>query len=134
MKKLKEQRGDFSIKGAFILLIVSILLVLSVSVLGVVSRVSVLHSMADSLVRYVSIRGVVDSAVDAEINRLEASSGLDCGVVIDGDYITGTKKIQYGDQITVTVKYTERFGVGGIVSVPIELQSRSEGRSEQYWK
>lgn len=134
MKKLHENKGEFSVKGAIILLVVAMLLVLSISVIGVINRVAILRSIADELVRDIEIAGLVDSNTYTELDRLTSASGLDCDVAIDADYISGTKEIQFGDAITVTVTHTASFGIGGIVSVPITLAAKSEGKSEYYWK
>jgi len=134
MSKLRENKGEFSIKGAVMLLIASILLVFFISVMGTVSCASKLHNISDQLARYISIRGVVDSSVTEEQERLIENSGLSCTVTISADYIGGTKKIQFGDSFTVSVENATKFGVGGIVSVPITLRSKADGRSEVYWK
>lgn len=134
MKKLKENKGEFSVKGAVILLLASIVLVLSISVIGVVNSKSKLDSISNQLARYVSIRGAVNSSVLLEQQRLIANSGLDCTVTINANYISGTKQIQFGDSFTVTVEYPAKFGVGGIMSIPVTVRSRAEGRGEVYWK
>lgn len=134
MKKLKENKGEFGVKGAVILIVSSIVLVLSISVMGAVNSKSKLDSVSNQLARYISIRGAVNSAVLAEQERLIASSGLNCTVKIDATYISGTKQIQFGDPFTVVVEYPTKFGVGGILSVPVTLRSRDEGRGEVYWK
>ncbi len=134
MKKLKENKGEFSIKGAVILLLASIILVLSISVLGTVNSKSKLDSVSNQLARYISIRGIVDASVAAEQARLIASSGLDCSVTISATYISGSQRIQFGDPFTVIVEYPTKFGVGGLLSVPVTIKSKDEGRGEVYWK
>ena len=59
MRKLKETRGDFTINGVFILLLVFLLLALAISVFGVINRSMKLHSMAAELVRYAKVRGLL---------------------------------------------------------------------------
>ncbi len=132
--KLKENKGDFGIKGAIILVIASIILVLSISVIGTVNSKSKLDSIANQLARYISVKGVVDSEVYAEQTRLITNSGLDCTVSVNATYISGTKRIQFGDPFTVVVEYPTKFGVGGILAMPVTIRSKDEGRSEVYWK
>ena len=134
MKKLRDNKGEFTVKGAVMLLIGSIFLVLFISVMGVVNSKSKLDSISNQLARYVSIRGAVNSDVLAEQQRLVSNSGLNCTVTINADYISGTNNIQFGDSFTVVVEYPAKFGVGGIVSVPITIRSKDEGRGEVYWK
>ena len=135
MNKLRENKGDFTIKGAMILLLASMLLVLSISVIGTINSGAKLHSVSDQLARYISIRGQIDSSVTTEQERLISDSGLDdCTVTVNADYISGTKEIQFGNSFTVVVAYPTKFGIGGVVSIPITLTSKAEGRSEIYWK
>ena len=134
MKKLKETRGDFTINGAFILLLVFLLLALAISVFGVINRSMKLHSMAAELVRYAEVRGQVDSAVYGELDRLERVTGVNVDCTITADYIRGTSRVQFGDSISVHLEYDTYFGVGGLLSVPITLPTPVAGRSELYWK
>lgn len=134
MKKIRENNGEFTIKGAVILLVVAILLVFSVSVMGAVNSKSKLDSISNQLARYVSIRGAVDADVLIEQRRLITNSGLDCTVTVNATYIQGTGQIQFGDPFTVVVEYPTKFGVGGILAMPVTIRSKDEGRSEVYWK
>lgn len=134
VNKVREKTGEFSIKGAVMLLLVSILLVLSISVLGTINSKSKLDSVSNQLARYISIKGCIDADVYAEQARLVANSGLDCTVSVDASYISNTKRIQFGDSFSVIVEYPAKFGVGGIMSVPVTIRSKDEGRSEVYWK
>lgn len=131
--KLREQRGDFTVNGVLILLLVFLLLILGLSCIGVANRAMRVHSMAAELVRYIELRGQVDGSADAELARLEAASGIRVDCSIRADYIRGTSRIQLGDRFEVTLSYEASFGVGGVLSVPVQLQSTVSGRSEQYW-
>lgn len=132
--KLADTRGEFTVSGAIKLIAVAIALALIISVTGVLVRVPTLNTMTDEALRYIEVRGRVDNAAYAEIQRLQRASNLNCIYTIDADYMAGTEQIQFGDAITVTMRHTVYFGVGGIMRVPVTLTARSEGRSEQYWK
>lgn len=134
MKKLLEQRGDFTLNGAFILLFIVAGIMLSISVLGVASTSVRLHSMANELMRYTEVRGRVDASVYAELARLETASGLDVDCTISGEYIAGTNKVQFGDTITIQATCKQAFGIGGILRAPITLRTVVSGRSELFWK
>lgn len=131
---LRNNKGEFTVKGAVMLIVGSIFLVMFISVMGVINSKSKLDSISNQLARYVSIRGAINYDVLAEQQRLITNSGLDCTVTIQADYISGTNKIQFGESFTVVVEYPTKFGVGGIVSVPITIRSKDEGRGEVYWK
>lgn len=133
-EKLRQSTGSFTIDGAFIFLFVMMLLVLFISVLGVINTSQKLHSVAAELTRYVELRGSVDSEVYIELDRLANIAG----VTIESRNITGSfssgSKLQLGAEFTVTLTTTDRFGIGGILSVPVPLETTVSGRSERYWK
>lgn len=116
------------------MLFVMMLLVLFISVLGVINTSQKLHSVAAELTRYVELRGSVDSEVYIELDRL---AGI-AGVTVESKSITGSfssgSKLQFGTEFTVTLTTTDRFGIGGILSVPVPLETTVSGRSERYWK
>lgn len=93
-----------------------------------------LHSVAAELSRYIEIRGMVDSAVYTELDRLAGVAR----VTIETKSITGTysggSKLQFGADFTVNLTTTEHIGVGGILNVPVRLETHVTGRSERYWK
>lgn len=133
-KKLRQTRGEFTINGAFILLLVMALLVLFISVLGTVNDAMKLHSVTADLVRYIEIRGRVDAEVYTEMSRLANVAGVTIeDYSIDANYFSGNK-IQFGDSFSVTLETTGYFGIGGVLSVPVPFSSTVTGRSEQYWK
>lgn len=134
VKKVLDKEGDFIFNSTFEFIIFGIMLVLVITVLGVSNRVAPLHALADQALRYIEIEGRVDANTDAAIQQMIAATGLDCEYTIEAVYIPGTTNIQFGDMLAVRVSHTSYFGVGGIVRVPITLSSRSEGRSEVYWK
>lgn len=135
MKLLKDQKGDFTINGALLLLLVMLLLVLFLSGLSVGIQSAKLNAAAAELTRYIEIRGKVDAAVTTELKRLEESLGRDLNLSIDADYLSSSAKtIQFGDAFTVTLTEQISVGAGGILSIPITLTANSPGRSEQYWK
>jgi hypothetical protein len=134
MNKLKETRGEFAINGSLILLLIFAGLALAITFFGAVNRSMKLHTMADELLRYTEVRGQVDSAVDGELERLKSTTGIDADCTITASYLSGTKKVQFGDPITVELEYPIRFGIGGVLSVPVRLRTAVTGRSELYWK
>ena len=134
LKKLRDTRGEFVVSGSFKLILSMMGLVLVISVFGIVNRVSTLNTIADEAVRYIEVRGRVDSAVYSEISRLQASSKLNCDYTIEAAYMPGTDKVQFGDLVAVQLRHTDYFGIGGVIRLPVTLHSRAEGRSEQYWK
>lgn len=133
-QKLRQKDGEFTIKGSFMLLLVMALMVLFISVFGVVNNAMKLHSVAAELARYIEIRGRTDNQVYTELDRLAGVAGITIeSRSIDATYFSGSQ-IQFGTDFTVTLNTTGRFGLGGVLSVPVPLTSTVTGRSEQYWK
>lgn len=134
MKILKNSRGELTLNSAFMLLLVSMLVMLFLSVLGVASTSIQLRSAANELLRYTELRGRVDSAVEAEARRLGQASGIDFEYIISADYLSGTDKVQFGDTITIRLSAKRAMGIGGIIHVPIQVNATASGRSEKFWK
>ncbi len=135
MKILKDRRGDFTINGALILLLVMVLLVIFLTTISIGVQSAKLNAAASELTRFIEIRGKVDAAVTTEFERLTSKFGNELSLTIDADYLSSSEKtIQYGDAFTVTLTEQITIGAGGIVGIPITLTADSPGRSEQYWK
>ena len=135
LKKLRSTRGTFILDSAFNIIMIVLVVALCISVLAVIGRVSALNAVADEAARYIEIHGEVDANTDIEVQRIIDASRLpDCTYTIEAVYMPGTQKVQFGDMIAVRIEHTSYFGVGGIIRLPVTLSSRSEGKSEQYWK
>jgi len=134
IKKLSERRGDFTISGAFKILLVVALVVIFISIGGVLMTWNKVNMLSSEIVRYIELQGRVDSSVYDKIDELKDSTNLNVTVDIDASCISGTDRIQFGGQFTVTLTYEASFGLGGVFQTPIELHATATGRSEKYWK
>lgn len=135
--KLRERRGDFAVEHAWGLLFAVAVLLSCISVLGVVSDGNDLDTIASDLTRQIEIAGQVNySDVNTQLAELSAAAGLEnVTVSIDANYLdAGTRKIQFGDDFIVTLSYTAYLDFGGVISIPVPLNSSVVGRSERYWK
>lgn len=129
--KLKNNRGEFLLDSVFKILLGAAIIALVISIFGSIAQANRLAAMANDLTRSLEIRGEIDNAyVNSQLNMLSAAAGLE-GVTA---YVDKTGKVQFGDQFTVTLYYTGRFGIGGVLSVPVPFHSTVTGRSEKYWK
>lgn len=129
--KLKNNRGEFLLDSVFKILLGAAIIALAISIFGSIAQANRLAAMANDLTRSLEIRGEIDNAyVNSQLNMLSAAAGLE-GVTA---YVDKTGKVQFGDQFTVTLYYTGRFGIGGVLSVPVPFHSTVTGRSEKYWK
>jgi len=134
LKKIRERSGDFVLEGAWKLLLTCALIALFLSVLGLVFQSNKLAAVADDMARSIEISGQVDSSADAKLQELKSASGLAVAMNIDANFSAGGNRIQFGDPFTVTISYTGKLGIGGILSIPVPLSSSVVGRSEKYWK
>lgn len=135
--KLREQKGDFAVEHAWGLLFAVAVALAVISVLGAVSDSNDLDTIASDLTRQIEIAGQVNySDVNAQLAELSAAAGLEnVTVSIDANYLdAGTRKIQFGDDFIVTLSYTAYLDFGGVISIPVPLNSSVVGRSERYWK
>ena len=134
LKRIRSRRGDFTINGAFILVLVCALLALGITVLGTALQSNKLSVMTADLVRSIELRGQADAAVYTELQRLAENAGLEVSMDLEADYLPGTRRIQFGDAFTVTLSCQMEIGIGGVLAVPITLTNTTSGRSEVYWK
>lgn len=134
MKKLSETRGDFTLNGAFILILAVVLLVLGISVLGTGMQALKLNTITHEVVRTIEIKGQVDGSAQSTLDSLKFQNNMDIQMQINANYTAGGNRIQFGDSFSVTLTYTSTLSVGGIINIPIPLHSTVTGRSEVYWK
>ena len=129
--ELKNSRGEFLIESTFRILLGAAALALIISVFGAIAQANRLAAMANDLTRSLELRGTIDNAyVASELATLSSAAGL-TGVTAHVDKLG---RVQFGDSFTVTLYYTGRFGIGGVLTLPVSFHSTVIGRSEKYWK
>lgn len=134
MKKLKENRGDFTLNGAFILILVMLLMVMGISVMGIGLQAMKLNTITHEVVRAIEIKGAVDGTAQSTLDTLKAQNKMDIQMTVNASYTAGGNRIQFGDSFSVTLTCQGKLSVGGVVNIPIPLHSTVTGRSEVYWK
>lgn len=135
LQKLKEQQGEFLLTGAIRLLIGCAALAFGISIFTVMFQANKLTVMANDVTRHIEILGQTGPTVDQTFAELKEASNLEsASVAVNASFSAGGNRIQFGDPFTVTVSYTGKIGIGGMLSLPVPLRSSVVGRSEQYWK
>ncbi|WP_294855256.1 DUF4320 family protein [uncultured Oscillibacter sp.] len=135
LQKLKEQRGEFLLTGAFRVLFGCAALAFGISIFTVMFQANKLTVMANDVTRHIEILGQVGPSANQTFEKLKEASNLKgASVAVDASFSAGGNRIQFGDPFTVTVSYTGKIGIGGVLSLPVPLRSSVVGRSEQYWK
>ncbi|MEG0895615.1 MAG: DUF4320 family protein [Oscillospiraceae bacterium] len=117
------------------------LLIFAITVAGIVLA-SALHTInnlnlfADELVSKVALEGRCTGAdIDARYKLLCESTGLKPTVAYKADYYdASTKKVQYGDAITVECSMPLKIIGFGDYYLTANVKLKATGQSMQYWK
>lgn len=129
--KLKETNGESGFIGiAVIIMVVAICLVTITSYLRIYAKYNLVNSIAHEMARYVEIKGQVGPDAYDEFERLKRAAGFDTATIT----FSRTGRIPLEEPFTVTVTLSERFGVGSIKVLPVNVKAVASGRSEVYWK
>lgn len=134
MNILKNNKGQGYVDIAVMVLAFALMLAFAVKVYPVFVAKNNLNKFASEIVREVEIKGEIGNDIQNRIDTLDKTLGKTDGVYWNVKYINGTKKIQLGDPIEVTVKKEMNIGFFKFGSFPVPLQSKDSGFSEVYWK
>ncbi|MEF9991302.1 MAG: DUF4320 family protein [Peptostreptococcaceae bacterium] len=134
MNILKNNKGEGYVDIAIMVLAFALMLAFAVKVYPVFVAKNNLNKFASEIVREVEIKGEIGNDIQNRIDTLDKTLGKTDGVYWNVKYINGTKKIQLGDPIEVTVKKEMNIGFFKFGSFPVPLQSKDSGFSEVYWK
>lgn len=128
---LKDRRGASAFADMSVMVIVfMMLLALTISFMNIYAKHNLTNTMAHEMARYIEIKGTIDSDTNAEFARLKQTSGFESATVS----FDKSGKLDLEESFTVTVTVQERFGIGGIQVIPVEVKAIATGRSEVYQK
>lgn len=131
----KSKRGEGYIDVIVIMLSAMMVIALAVKVFPVFIQKYKLDYFANELCRTAEVSGQVGSETVTREAELKYQTGLNPSVLWSGKFISGSKRIQINNSITVTLKQTMNIGLFGSFGwVPVELSAKATGRSEVYWK
>lgn len=134
MNILKNNKGEGYVDVAVMVLVFMLMIAFALKAYPIFIAKDNLNKFASEIVREVEIKGEMGSDIQNRINTLEKTLGKTDGISWNTKYINGTRKIQLGDPIEVTVKKEMNIGFFDFGSFPITLQSKDSGYSEVYWK
>ena len=134
MKKIFNKRGEGYIDTAVSVLALTLVFLIALSFFSVLLQKTYLDMFADSLLETACRSGRVGEEVAARYNELVDLTGISPVCSFDCSYISGTDKVQLGNEITVTVSLESSLSglFGGIF--PLDLTSKASGLSNVYWK
>lgn len=134
LKKLRSNQGSAAPEIAVGFLVFMMFLVLAATFLPQYTRKQELDTAATEIARYIEIKGAVNSDVYEYIEEIKDVINMDFNCSIDADYYGGSKKIQLEKKFKVTLSYDSKFGIGGVISVPLPIKGHAYGVSEKYIK
>lgn len=134
MKKLFNKRAEGYIDTAVSVLALTLVFLIALSFFSVLIQKTYLDMFADSLLETACRSGRVGEEVTARYNELAQLTGISPTCSFDCTCISGTDKVQLGNEISVTVSLESSLSglFGGIF--PIDLTSKGSGLSNVYWK
>ncbi|MDK2798954.1 MAG: hypothetical protein PWQ70_573 [Clostridiales bacterium] len=134
MITIKSKRGEGYIDTVVIVIAAMLVIALAVKVFPVFVVKHQLNTFANEICRVAEISGRTGSEMNTAINDLKESTGLDPSISWSAKYISGTNRVQLGNEITVTLTQEVDIGFFTFGSFPITLTSKAIGKSEVYWK
>lgn len=134
LNKLKSRRGDIGPGMVVILLLTMMLITLVITLLPLYSHKQTLDTAATEIARYIEIKGAINDDVYEYMDEIRDTIHLDFDFAADADYTGASQQIQLEDKFNITLTYDTKFGIGGMMSIPVTITSRAYGISEKYRK
>lgn len=137
MKKLlKSKRGDGYIDVVVAVLVSMMLIVLSLNVFSFFTLKQDLDYYAKEMVEAACADGRTNSEVYTRAAELSDELGIYPSYSWTAEYTTPTynRRVQLGEPISITVRYTTYVKGVGVFKIPVTLTVTHSGLSEKYWK
>ncbi|RPF43396.1 uncharacterized protein DUF4320 [Hydrogenoanaerobacterium saccharovorans] len=134
LHKFRDNQGSAAPEIAVGFLVFMMFLVLAVTFLPQYVRKQELDTAATEIARYIEIKGVVNDDVYYYVEEIKDVINMDFNCSIDADYYGSSRKIQLEKKFKVTLSYDSKFGIGGVISVPLPIKGHAYGVSEKYIK
>lgn len=134
MKILKSKQGFSELISTTVgLLVLTIMLIISITFIGVVNYQSIMNEFANQMIFAMCDYGMTDGTeIDERYEELENSLNISPEIEYSANYISG-KNVQYGDLITITVKSERTISILGFDKT-MYFEIEKTGLSKQYWK
>ncbi|MEG0273145.1 MAG: DUF4320 family protein [Hydrogenoanaerobacterium sp.] len=133
IEKLREKRGSIMIGVSVTILVFTMVLMIIITFVPLYNHKQALDTAATEIARYIEIKGAVNREVFNYVEEIKNTINLNFDFSVDANY-TGSQNIQLEDKFTVTLTYDTKFGIGGIMSIPIRITGKGYGVSEKYRK
>ncbi|MGI6039118.1 MAG: DUF4320 family protein [Clostridiales bacterium] len=135
---LKNNRGDIYFEFLICMILFIFVLSLCIQLTTSVQLKFWLDRQTAAIVRHVQISGEVDAAADEMISGIRDRLGdsvSNVNIEWDTSFITGTNKIQLGNQVRLIVRgELSLFRLGKSEIIKVDISSEMAGTCERYWK
>lgn len=133
-KYLKNKKGEGYIDSAILILVSVLMIAFAVKVYPVFVAKSQLNHFANEIVREAEVTGQIGNSINSRTDKLKKELIDIDSIKWDAKYISGTKKIQLNDSISVTLEKKMNIGFFTFGSFPINVHGKDSGFSEVFWK
>ncbi|MDD4492740.1 MAG: DUF4320 family protein [Eubacteriales bacterium] len=128
------QRGDGYIDVVVAILVTTILLIFALNIFNLFTMKQEMDYFAKEMVEVACAEGQTDGTeVYNRLLEIDDELGYYIGYSWDTDYYQYSR-VQLGDTIKITARYTTYVKGFGIFKIPLTLTVMHSGVSEHYWK
>lgn len=135
-KTLRSVRGDGYIDVVVAVLVSMMLIVLTLNIFSFYTLHQDLDYYAKEMVEVACAEGRTNGEVASRASELSKELDIYPSYTWTADYMSPTynRKVQLGEPMEITVRYTTYVRGVGIFKIPVTLTVTHSGLSEKYWK
>lgn len=134
-KKSQLIRGEGYIDVVVSVLVVMMLLVLTLNIFQFLTLKQDLDYFAKQMIASATVAGKTTAEPDNRYQELAEQTGLKPEYSWEAEYYNDVQRtVQYGDPITIKLKYHTKLQGFGVFQIPVTLTVQQSGLSRQYWK
>lgn len=135
-KLLRSRRGDGYIDVVVAVLVSTMLLLLSLNLFSFFTLHQDLDYYAKEMVTAACAEGRTNGEVSTRAAELSEELGITPSYNWNTRYLSpaSSQRVQLGDSIEITVRYTTYVRGVGIFKIPVTVTVTHSGLSEKYWK
>lgn len=133
---LKNRRGDGYIDVVVAVLVSMMLLLLTLNIFSFYTLHQDLDYYAKEMVEAACAEGRTNGEVSTRAAELSEELGITPAYSWSAQYMnpTSARRVQLGDTIAITVRYTTYVRGVGMFKIPVTVTVTHSGLSEKYWK
>ncbi|MEG0834860.1 MAG: DUF4320 family protein [Christensenellaceae bacterium] len=133
---LKNNRGDGYIDVVVAVLVAMMLIVLALNVFSFLTVKQDMDYFAKEIIEVATANGSTAGDVNQRYYELAYETGISPGYDFSGSefYNNSRNKVQLGDKIKITMRYSTYVKGFGIFRIPVSMTVVHSGLSEKYWK